>query len=150
MKPSFLLLLLISTSSCRTDHISLEKNIPGDYTQGEDGWGWQLRLYPDSTFFFQNNVFFEMYPSWQGKWSLVSRHPLLLKLDLQANPDTSPLRVLSPEYYLLSSKWTIEILNADLIKLKADDSTNGPILKRGTLHVNYDDSKIYAITHQSK
>jgi hypothetical protein len=153
MKLTFTIILLILLVSCKTTHVQpFEKTIPGDYSQGEDGWGWQLRLYPDSTFFFQDNMCFEMYPSWQGKWTLVGRHPLLLKLDLNASDaDTTVLiRTMSVEYLLLqSNKWSVQFLDAGFLKLKKNDSTDGTILKRGVLHVSYDDSKIYAMTHQS-
>jgi hypothetical protein len=150
MKPIFTIYILIFIASCKTINSSIDRNLSGDYSQREDSWGWQLRLYPDSTFFFENNINFEIYASWQGTWTLISTHPLLFKLIPYSYPeDTSIIPLpLEVDYTMLGTqKWRIEVLNGGLLKLEKNDSTDGPILRRGVLHGSNRDSEIYSLAH---
>jgi hypothetical protein len=147
MKTSIVYVLIFLIASCKADYISTIKDVSGDYTQGSDGW--QLRLYQDSTFYFQDIVYFETYPSWYGKWTITTTHPLTIKLNLDTSDIVS--RCCSQSAYLISKKWTIEIINEAFVKIIMNNDKDGPTLKRGVIHCfGSDDSHIFALTHQSK
>lgn len=124
----------------------MPKNPCGDYTQGKNGW--QIRLYDDSTFYLQDNIYFEVYPQFHGKWSILQREPLTLSIKMLGIDTTSIItRYLTLEGLMSTYQWTLEFVNEDFASIKKNNSIDGPILKRGTLHVFVDESQIYAEAH---
>lgn len=141
-------LLCICISSCKTNYVSIVGTLPGDYSEGKDGW--QLRLYQDSTFFMQKNIYFEIYPDFHGRWAVIRSNPLSLRLSLEGT-DTSLLARCCTQRGLMSTfEWTVDILNENLVQIKRNDTADGNILKRATIRAFKDDEKIYSISHESR
>jgi len=134
--------------SCKTDYGPFLKSMPGDYSEGKDGW--QLRLYKDSTFYLQKNIYFEMYPYFSGKWSIIRKHPNFIELVLDKVDTSLLIRCCTQQGIMSANKWTVEILDENLLQVRRNDTIDGAILNRQKIHSLNNDRYIFEVAHSTK